>query len=73
MFEVQQFTICSGWVNDWHEWDDNNESMPMVFDTYGEALDELDNFLNDCQKEYERGNISAPYYRNEFRIVEVKQ
>jgi hypothetical protein len=71
-FEVQQLTICDGWINTWHEYDDDNNEVPMMFDSFGEALDELDDLLNDCQKEFERGNIDSPYDRNEFRIVEVK-
>jgi hypothetical protein len=44
----------------------------MTFDSFDEALDELNEHLNDCDKEYKRGNIDAPYERDEFRIVEVK-
>jgi hypothetical protein len=43
----------------------------MTFDSFEEALDELDEHLNDCDKEFERGNIESPYLREEFRIVEV--
>jgi len=71
MFEVQQFTICNGWVNTWVEYDDENEEVPLRFDTYQEAEEELENNLLDCLKEFQRGNISDPYDRDEFRIVEV--
>jgi hypothetical protein len=70
-YEVQQLTTCEGWTNTWHEYDDDNWEIPMLFDTFEEALDELDSFLNDCDKEYQRGNIDSPYLRDEFRIVKV--
>jgi hypothetical protein len=70
-YEVQQYTICDGWTNTWTEYDDDNNAQPMTFDSFEEALDELDEHLNDCDKEFERGNIESPYERDEFRIVEV--
>ena len=45
----------------------------MIFDTFGEALLELDNFLADEIKAYNMGDIESPYKRDEFKIVEVKQ
>lgn len=72
-YEIQQDTICDGWTNTWHEYDDDNNEIPMTFDTFTDAVLELDEHLNDCQKEYERGNISEPYNRDEFRIVEVSE
>ena len=70
-YEVQQDTICDGWTNTWHEYDDDNNEVPMTFDSIDEAVEELDEHLNDCLKEFRRGNIDAPYSRSEFRIVEV--
>lgn len=71
-FEVQQFLYGNTWENTWTEYNDDNEPNPMLFDSFEDALDELDDFLNDCQKEYRRGNIDQPYLRDEFRIVEVR-
>lgn len=72
MFEVQQFLYGNTWENTWHEYDDDNNEVPMIFDSFEDALDELDVFLSDCDKEYKRGNIDAPYNRDEFRIVKFK-
>ncbi len=71
-YEVQQDTMCDGWTNTWTEYDDDNNAQPMTFDSFEEALEELDEHLNDCAQEFKRGNISEPYLREEFRIVEVK-
>ena len=71
-YEVQQDTICDGWTNTWHEYDDDNNEQPTTFDSIDEAVAELDEHLNECLKEFRRGNISAPYNRSEFRIVEIE-
>jgi len=70
-YEVQQNTICDGWVNTWHEWDDGNNEIPMRFDTYEEAEVELMEYLNDYRKAYECGDIESPENPEDFRIVEV--
>jgi hypothetical protein len=72
-YEVQQFTLCDGWINTWNEYDDDNNEIPLVFDSYEEAEEELENNLLDCVKEFRRGNIESPYEAEEFRIVEVTQ
>ena len=71
-FEIQHFTLCNGWINTWHEYDDDNNEVPMIFDTFGDALLELDNFLADEIKAYNMGDIESPYGRDEFRIAEIK-
>jgi hypothetical protein len=71
-FEVQQRTICDGWTNTWHEYDDDNNEIPMTFDTFDEALLELDEHLYDMEKAYNMGDIESPDDRNDFRIVWVR-
>ena len=72
-YEVQQDTICDGWTNTWHEYDDDNNEIPMRFDSFADALLELDEHLYDMEKAYNMGDISTPEDRNNFRIVEVKE
>ena len=71
-YEVQQLTICDGWTNTWHEYDDDNNEIPMTFDSFDEAVMELDNYIDDYQDAYQLGNIDAPEDRANFRIVEVQ-
>jgi len=71
MFEVQQLTICDGWINTWINWGDDGKPTPEKFKTFSDASMELDDFLHDMEIEYELGNIDSPYLRDEFRIVEV--
>jgi hypothetical protein len=73
IFEVQELTICDGWINTWHEYDDDNDEIPMQFDSFKAALEELDQYLYDYEKAYNMGDISSPENRDNFRIVEVKQ
>jgi len=71
-FEVQENTICDGWVNTWHEFDDDNNEIPMRFDSYEEAMDELEGNIYDMQKAWNMGDIESPEGRENFRIVEVE-
>jgi hypothetical protein len=70
-FEILENTICDGWVNTWHEWDDDNEEIPMTFNSFEEALEQLDEHLYDMEKAYNMGDISSPDDRENFKIVEV--
>ena len=70
-FAVLENTICDGWVNTWHEWDDDNNEIPMTFDSFAEAVEELDSHLYDMDKAFNMGDISIKEDRNNFRIVEV--
>jgi hypothetical protein len=70
-YEVQQLTICDGWTNTWHEYDDDNSEIPMTFDSFDEALMELDNYIDDYQDAYKAGDIESSEDRNNFRIVEL--
>ena len=70
-YEIQELTICDGWVNTWHEWDDDNEEIPMTFDTYAHAVEQLEEHLYDYQKAFNMGDVDSPEDRENFRIVEV--
>jgi len=70
-YEVQENTICDGWTNTWHEYDDDNNEIPMRFDSFEEALLELDNHIDDYEKAFKMGDIERPEDRDNFRIVEV--
>jgi len=72
-YEVQHFTLCDGWVNTWSDYDEDGNETPSTYDSFEDALNELDSFLDDEQEAFEEGNIESPYDRDEFRIVEVTQ
>jgi hypothetical protein len=44
----------------------------MTFDSFAEAVEELDEHLYDMEKAFNMGDISTPEDRENFRIVEVK-
>lgn len=71
VYEVQELTICDGWINTWHEYDDDNNEIPMRFDSFAAALMELDNYIDDYQDAYEAGDIENPEDRSRFKIVQV--
>jgi hypothetical protein len=66
-YEVQHYTLCDGWVN---TWSDDTES-PITFASINEAVDELDEYLDDTQEAFDCGDLDSPYERSEFRIAEV--
>jgi len=71
-YEVLTFTICDGWVNTWHEYDDDNNEIPMVFDSLKDAEVELSGYLYDYRRAYERGDIECDENPDDYMIVEVQ-
>ena len=72
-YEVQHYTLCDGWINTWSDYDEEGNETPSTYDSFEDALNELDSFLDDEQEAFEEGNIESPYDRDEFRIAEVAQ
>lgn len=70
-YEVQEANSRGEWTNTWHEYDDDNNEVPMTFDSFKDALIELDAFLYDMEKAYNMGDNVAPEDRNNYRIVEI--
>ena len=70
-YEVQHYTLCDGWVNTWSDYDEDGNETPSTYDSFEDALNELDSFLDDEQEAFEEGNIESPYDRDEFRILEI--
>ena len=71
-YEVQHYTLCDGWINTWSDYDEDGNETPSTYDSFEDALNELDSFLDDEQEAFEEGNIESPCDRDEFRIVEVE-
>ena len=71
-FEIQHYTLCDGWINTWSIEHDDGTTELETFESFAQALDSLDEFLEDEEWELEQGNIESPYGRDEFRIVEVQ-
>ncbi len=66
-FEVQEETICDGWVNNW-----SVDDEPQTFDSYAKAEHDLTEFLADVEDAVERGDMSTEYDRDNYRIVPVE-
>ena len=67
MYQVEQFTICDGWVNTWHI-----DDKPHLFETREQAILELAEFFSDMTEDYEAGFLSDPVNHREYRITEIK-
>ena len=65
-FVVEQATT-GGWENTWHD-----EDEPQTFGTEQEAEQEISDLIECMDAAHKRGDISEPYKRSEYRIVEVK-
>lgn len=53
-FEILQYSLCEGWVNNLYDGNDN----PYVFATLEEAIAELQEEFNEWQAEIEAGERS---------------
>jgi len=71
-YEVQEFTLCDGWINNWSFTDDDGQTKQSLFDTRESAEWALIDFIEDCNTEVEEGNMpDAPEY-SDYKIVEVQ-
>ena len=72
-YEVQQYTLCEGWVNTWTICEEDI-TTPQIFDTQEEAQVELDEFFREIHEDIEYGEHDPDngYNTEEFRVVEVK-
>lgn len=67
-FEIQHLTICDGWINCWS----NGETAePTTYASFAEALEDLDDFLENQQEAYFNGWIDSRYERDDYQIVEI--
>jgi len=73
MFEIQHFTLCDDWVNCWSTYDDDENEIPITFDTHEEAQQALAEFLAESEYEYVIDNLDTRYHASEYRIVQVQE
>ena len=72
-YEIQEFTICDGWINNWSHMDEDGTVHKTYFASAEIAEEELDWFLHDMLEAVEAGNMQDAPDREEFRIVEVSE
>lgn len=72
-YEVQQFTLCDGWVNTWRIEHADGSSEPETFASEHEAQAALDEFLAEIEAEIASGERAPDegYDRDEFRVVKI--
>ena len=75
MWEVQTWSVCGGWENNWTVTERDGTSGPQYFDTYQEALHELAEFFDDVREMIEREGYTWEEYGydpEDFRIVYIE-
>ena len=70
-YEVQEYTLCDGWINTWTTYDDDGNEVPSTFRSKQDAEDELYDFFYQCREAVEDGNMSDEPDHEEFRIVKI--
>lgn len=73
-FEVQQYTLCEGWVNTWSI-EEEGVTTPQLFDSKAEAQAEIDEFLREIAEEIEYGERDPDngYDAEDFRVVPASE
>jgi hypothetical protein len=71
-YEVQQFTITDGWVNNWFVDGRDGVTRPRIFATMEQAQDALDLYLSHVEDEFSLPYVTR-YLRDEFRIRYVPE
>lgn len=66
-FEVQEWTLCDGWINNWSDEDGN----PSMFNSQHEAWQEWEAFYLDMHDAYTNGYLEDVPEKGNYRIVEV--
>lgn len=61
-YEIQTYTLFGGWTNIW-----TVDEKPEVFDSFGEAVDSLDDHLSDLDSD------KIDYNREDYRIHLIKE
>jgi hypothetical protein len=72
-YEVQQFTLCQGWINTWAVLHEDGSSEPETFATEADAEAAIIEFLDEIEEEIvvgQRGTDEG-YSRDAFRIVKA--
>lgn len=72
-FEIQEYTICDGWINNWSHMDEDGSVHKTYFTSAKVAQDELECFLYDMREAVADGNMEDAPDASEFRIVEVAE
>ena len=55
-YEIQHLTLCDDWVNTWTTYDQDENEIPTIFDSYQDAQNALSDFLKEELREYQDGN-----------------
>ena len=63
MYVIETYTLCDGWTNLW-----SVDGVPETFESFGIALDCLDQFLDEYLEDFYNGYVPDVPDRNNYRI-----
>ncbi len=68
-YEVRMFTLCDGWINTWMVCEDG-KTEPETFNTREDAQTAIDEFIEEVNREIERGERPSGdgYSEEDFQI-----
>lgn len=74
VYEIQEYTICDGWVNTWTTWSkpDASDEHPETFTSQKKAQEALNDFFAEVNESVENGNMEGSYDPDNFRIKRIK-
>ncbi len=68
-FEVQHWTVADGWVNTWTTYDENDNETPTTYESFKNALFDLDDLFDEVEAEFISGAREDRYDDSDYRIV----
>ena len=72
-YEIQEFCLFGGWVNNWSYEDDEGNTIKTTYDTKEDAEHELNYFFEQMQDAMDSGEMEDVPDREDFRIKEVEE
>ncbi len=70
-FEIQEYTLFDGWINNWVAIDEDGEAEIVRFESKNMAEIALSEYLHDLKRAVADGYMEDLPSRESYRIVEV--
>lgn len=70
-YEVQEHTLCDGWINTWTTYDDDDNEIPSRFRSEEDAESSLEDFFRQCRTAVKKREMEDVPDPDDFRIVKV--
>ena len=71
-WEVQTYFFFGGWKNCWTVMDNEGNETPEYYDTEQDAIDALEDYLDDVAQAIDDGDLEGPLNPEDYRVMEVQ-